>query len=160
MRTALIYSTKHGTTEKVAKYISEIVGSEKAVLLNLKKHKEVNLSEFDYVIIGGSIHAGKIQDRIKKFMSVNEQELLGKPLGLYLCCMDALKFEEQFNNAFPENLRQHAKLCKFLGGEFLLERMNFIERGIIKKIAKINKSVSKIHYVIVDDFVRDFYEEA
>ncbi len=158
MRTALIYCTRHGTTEKVAKYISESVGSEKVELFNLKTHKEIKLSSFDSVIIGGSIHAGKIQDRIKKFMHVNEKELLAKPLGLFLCCMDAFKFESQFINAFPENLRRHAKSCKFIGGEFLFERMNFIEKGIIKKIAKINKSVSKINYINVDDFISDFYE--
>lgn len=143
MKTAIIYTTKHGTTEKVAGMINNLA-SGTAELINLKKAKDVNLGQYDKVIIGGSIHAGKVQSSIAKFCQKHNDELMQKKLGLFLSCMEEDKAQEQFNNAYPEPLRNHAVSNKLTGGEILLDRMNFLERYIVKKIGKMTESVSKI----------------
>lgn len=143
MKTAIIYTTKHGTTEKVAGMINSF-SSSAAELINLKKVRNVDLGQYDKVIIGGSIHAGKVQNRIAKFCQVHNNELMQKKLGLFLSCMEEDKAQEQFNNAYPEPLRNHAMSNKLTGGEILLDKMNFLERSIVKKIGKMTESVSKI----------------
>lgn len=143
MKAAIIYTTKHGTTLKVASMINEMA-SGKADLIDLKKTTTVNFDLYDKIIIGGSIHAGKIQRRVVKFCEKNMKELSDKPLGLYLSCMDEEKAQEQFNNAYPETLRNHALSSKLTGGEVLFERMNFLEKYIMKKIGKRTESISNI----------------
>jgi len=62
---------------------------------------------------------------------------------------------EQFNNAFPEKLRNRATAKGFFGGEFNFEKMNFIEKAIIKKIAHIEDSMSKINYQNIKTFATE-----
>jgi menaquinone-dependent protoporphyrinogen oxidase len=144
MRTAIVYASKHGTTEKVAQNIQKMIGEDKAQLFNLKNNRHFDLAQFDQVVVGGSIHAGTIQKRIKKFVDQHRPELLEKKLGLFICCMHEQEAETEFNNAYPEILRSHAVSKKIMGGEFRFDKMNFIEKALVKKIAGINDSVSKI----------------
>ena len=144
MKTAIIYASNHGTTEKVARRLQQGLGEDKAQLFNLKKNRNIDLAGFDRIILGGSIHAGSIQKRVKKFMEGSRPELLERDLRLYLCCMDEDRASVQFDQAFPEILRNHASSKKIMGGEFNFERMNFIEKAMIKKIAGVDQSVSKI----------------
>ena len=80
-----------------------------------------------------------------------------KKLGLFLCCAyENEKSIEQFENAFPKDIRNHASSKGILGYEYNFEKMNFLERAIIKKISGTKKSVSNINYKAINKFVNDF----
>ncbi len=85
-----------------------------------------------------------MQGRVKAFCKKNMVDLLQKRVGLFMVGMNEPEFENEFNNAFPELLRNHAIASKCVGGEFLFEKMNFIEKLIVKKVSGINANVSKI----------------
>lgn len=144
MKTAIIYSSTHGTTEKVAARLATLLGNENTGLFNLRNESNIDISAFDTVIIGGSIHAGNIQMRIKKFCKSNLLALLDKKLGLFMCGMNEPEYEKEFRNAFPDLLREHAIATCIPGGEFLFENMNFFQRAIVSKISGIKESVSRI----------------
>lgn len=144
MNTAIIYASSHGTSGKVAKQIQSLLGTDSARLINLKETKSIDLSMFDTLIIGGSIHAGQMQGRVKTFCKKNMVDLLQKRVGLFMVGMNEPEFENEFNNAFPELLRRHAVASKCVGGEFLFEKMNFIEKLIVKKVSGITQNISKI----------------
>ncbi len=155
MRTAIIYISSHGTTESVAEKIKTGIGADKADIYNLKKDKNIALDKYDQIILGGSIHAGQVQRRVKKFIALHHDELLARPLGLFLCCMDQDKAQQQFERAFPESLRNHAKSKKLCGGEFRIEKMNGLERFITKKVAKVTESISKIRETEIEALVNE-----
>lgn len=95
-----------------------------------------------------------IQRKLKKFCEKNEESLLNKKLGLFLCCMEeGEKAQKQFENAFPEKLRGYATAKGFFGGAFRLDRMNAIEKAIIKKVAQVESDVSKISEKNISNFV-------
>lgn len=152
MKTLIVYATKHGCAEKCALKLKEKLKGE-ITLLNLKKTAPEKLEAYSRVIVGGSIYAGKIQKQVRKFCKTNSAVLLKKQLGLFLCHMEVEKAQEEFDAAFPEELRNHAKAQGLFGGEFNLEAMNFIEKLIIKKVAKIEKSISRISDEKIDEFV-------
>lgn len=152
MKTAIIFATSHGTTEKVAQQIQSELGNN-SQLINLKEVKTVDLSQFDQVIIGGSIHAGAMKGQVRDFCKKNLVDLLQKRVGLFMCGMNEPDFETEFNNAFPELLRKHAITSKCVGGEFLIEKMNFFERFIVRKISGASQSVSKIDGTKVKELV-------
>ncbi len=156
MKTAIIYTTHHGTTEKVARFLAE-KSSPGAELIHLKKETTPNLEEYDRIILGGSIHVGAIQKQMKKFIEANLEQLLQKEVGLFICCMDPHKEkqEREFDQAFPDVLKQMAKARAVMGGEFCFERMNFLEKIIVKKIAGVSGSVSRIDW----DAVLRFHNE-
>ena len=156
MKTIIVYASKHGTTEKVANILGDSLKDVEVV--DVKRVKDYNLRVFDAVIVGGSIHAGNIQSSIKMFCKDNVDLLLEKKLGLFITCMfeEKSKRVEQLNNAFSEELRKHSVALGVLGGEFLFEKMNFMEKLMIKIIAKTSKSKSSIDYDAIKKFVKDF----
>ena len=152
MKIAIIYSTKHGCTDKCAHTLANEIDTNTA-LINLELSTDANLSAFDTIIIGGSIHAGSINKKVENFIEKNHDKLLQKKLGLFLCCMfDGEKALEQFQNAYPETLRNKAIAHGLFGGEFDFDKMNFFEKAIVKKVANVDKSVSNISYTNIRDF--------
>jgi menaquinone-dependent protoporphyrinogen oxidase len=146
MKTAIVYKTKHGTTEKVANLIAKKLNKEQVDLYNLLDDSSPELGGYERIIIGGSIHVGNIQRGIKIFCEEYRDLLLDKELGLFICCMDPDEGIRrlEFEGAFPAELREHSRACGIMGGEFLFEKMNFLEKLAVKKIAKKEKTVSEI----------------
>lgn len=160
MKTAIIYATKHGATERVALLLQKSIG-DGAVLFNLKRNSLPDLSKYATVIIGGSIHAGGIQKNVKRFYQKTMSQLHEKRLALYLCCMDeGDRATEHFNNSFPADLREHS-ICNILaGGEFDFSKMNFFERKIVQKVSGIYESVSKLNYEQINKLIETLAKSA
>ncbi len=154
MKTAIIYASSHGTTERIAQQIKNEMGNN-AQLFNLKTSKLIDLSQFEQIVIGGSIHAGQMQGRVKKYCKQNMVALLQKRVALFMCGMNEPGFEDEFNNAFPELLRKHAIVSKCVGGEFLFEKMNYLEKLIVKKVSGITQNVSKIDEKKIRELVNE-----
>jgi len=156
MKTGIIYDSQHGTCEKLATELAK--GTEQTVIIKLHKKAKIDLTEFDQIIVGGSIHAGNIQQTVKAFCENHTHELLTKPLGLFLCGMHDKEKDNQFQTAFSEVLRSHAKAKYWFGGEFLIDKMNFFERMIVKRIAKVKETTSKINYSAVDQMKNEMFK--
>ncbi|WP_312470851.1 flavodoxin domain-containing protein [Neobacillus sp.] len=153
MKSLIVYCSSHGTTEKVVGLLSENLEGE-VLSVDLKKEKTVfDLKDFDTVLIGGSIHAGTIQRRIKQFIKNNHDKLLEKDLGLFLCCMREGEMAiEQFNHAFPQDLRKNSAAMGLFGGEFLVSKMNFFERQVVKKVDGIISDQSNLDVEGIKEF--------
>lgn len=154
MKTLIIYGTKYGSVEKCSEMLKNKLNGEVTVV-NIKKDKLPSMNSFDNVIIGGSIYAGNIQKEIKEFCLKNIVELKEKKLGLFICGMsEGEAGEKQMNNSFPEELLKRAIIKKCFGGEFIFNKMNFIERFIIKKMSKSDKDKSTISKEKINEFVQ------
>ncbi|MEA2095214.1 MAG: flavodoxin domain-containing protein [Candidatus Cloacimonadota bacterium] len=154
MNTAIIYMSKYGTTEKIAKIIQSKLVKDQTKIFNLKKTKSIELENYHTIIIGGSIHVGSIPKKLKQFIANNMTILLKKRIALFMICMQkGEKRDEQFTNAFPIELRKVSIANGFMGGEFCFDRMNFLERIIVKKIAGTSSNVSEIDYEAIDIFI-------
>jgi menaquinone-dependent protoporphyrinogen oxidase len=135
MNTIIIYATKHGASKKCAELLAgRLTG--KVDLCNIKEGNSPELSQYDNVIIGGSIYAGTIPKELSEFCTKNLTALKEKKLGLYICCMNGKEAEKQLNNVFPQELLKAAVVKKSLGGEFKFKEMNFFERLITKMVSK------------------------
>lgn len=152
MKTLIAYCSHHGCTRKVAIELKENLGHE-VELCNLKKDNVPELNEFDRIIIGGSIHAGKIQKKVSSFCNKNMQLLIEREVGLFICCMEeGESAERELEMAFPKELFNSAKARAYFGGEFNLQEMNFVEKAIVKKVANIEESISKIDHLAILKF--------
>lgn len=155
MKTLIAFATKYGATEKCAKLLADKLNDE-VDIYNVKKQKNIDLSNYDKVIIGSSVYMGKARKEISEFCLKNIDVLKDKKVGLFICCMqvdeDAIK---QVDNVFPQDILDIASKKDFFGGEFNLNKMNFMERMIVKKVAKIDKNTSNI----LTDNINNFAEE-
>lgn len=157
MSTLIIYASKHGTTEKCAKNLSEKL-TEKADLISLKQNTELDISTFETIIIGGSIYAGKIQKEISNFCSQNLELLKNKKLGLFICCMNSKEAEKQIENSYPKELLDIAHAKENFGGEFLYKDMNFMEKAIVKMVSKSLPKTDSKASTIFEENINKFAE--
>jgi menaquinone-dependent protoporphyrinogen oxidase len=155
MKTLVAYATKYGCTEKCAKRIAEELGSD-VELLDLGKSSSVSLADYETVIIGGSVYIGKVQKEVSEFCTRHLEELKNKRLGLFICGMaEGEGMITEMKASFPSELLERAVAKEFLGGEFLVDNMNFIDKFMLKKMAKVTENKSNI----LEDNIAKFVQE-
>ena len=154
MKTLIVYASKHGCAQNAAEKLAKAFGQDTEVN-NVCNITRIDLEDFDRIIIGGSIHAGRIQGQIKNFARKNLNPLLQKQIGLFICHMeeDNEKAMKELTDNFPDPLVEHAIAKGLFGGEFDLEKMNFVEKFIIKKVAHVTESVSNVHDENIENFI-------
>jgi len=144
MNTLIVYGTKYGCTEKCASILSKkLTGT--VDLYNLKEATSIDISKYGKIIIGGSIYIGKIQKEVSEFCTKNLDKLKEKKIGLFICGMQSGDvLETELNNSYPQELLKGALVKEHFGGEFIMKKMNFIEKVIVKKVSKVDKDTSNI----------------
>ena len=152
MNTLIAFASKYGCTEKCAMMIKEkVIGQ--VDLFDLQKGKDVDLGGYDQVIIGGSVYMGKIRKEVTAFCTKNLEELKEKRIGLFYCGMaEGEAIETELIANFPPELLKIARAKEYLGGEFHMDKMNMLEKMVIKKVAKITENTSNI----LEDKISEF----
>jgi len=72
VKVLIVYYTKYGNTEKVAKLIGEGISSKEGNEVVVKNVKDVNLKKddsYDLILIGSPVHFGKHVGSVKKFIN-------------------------------------------------------------------------------------------
>jgi len=153
MKILVVYCSSHGTTTKAALQVKKQLKGD-VIVLNLNKAKlHSDLELFDAIIIGGSIHTGSIQGRIKKFIKEHLPVLKTKKIGLFLCCMREGEIaQKQFESAYPNELRESAVATGIFGGEFLVSKMNFFEKQLVKVVGGVTTDTSRIDEAAIKEF--------
>ena len=153
MRKAILYATRYGCTEQCSNMLARLIFGE-VELKHLGKEK-VDLNNYNIVIIGGSIIAGKINKEIKRLCNRNLDILLKKRIGLFLCCLsEGEEAEEQFRNAFPPELIKRAEAKGFFGAKVSFDKLNFFFKKIMKSMLKTDENISKIKEKNIEEFAK------
>ncbi|MEC9488334.1 MAG: flavodoxin domain-containing protein [Halanaerobium sp.] len=153
MKTLLAYATKYGFAERCAGMLAEQLAGQ-VDLYNLQNRRELNLVDYDKIIIGGSVYMGKIRKEVSQFCADNLPGLLEKKVGLFICGMREEEAEQEIRDNFPAELHDKAAARGFFGGEFIFDRMNFMEKIIVKKVAKTSQDISEAREKNIAEFAR------
>ena len=151
MRTLIAYRTKYGTTAACARRLAEKIGGEVTVV-GLAKGRSPDVTPYDVVLVGGSIHAGKIQRQVVSFCEKNRAALLSRKAGLFLCCL--FTGEEaaiQMQSAFPDWLLAHAFARAFPGAEIHYGRLTLIDRILVGSLPHPPGDISRLNPAALDE---------
>lgn len=152
MKTIIIYTTSNSCTDQAVSELTQNLSGE-VVTLDLMHHHSPNLNEYDRIIIGGSIHSGKIQQRINYFCLTHMHILRAKEIGLFICCSHEPDIARgAIENAFPEELHQMAKTEAIFNGKINLDEMNLVKRILVKKVAMVREHVTSLDTETIDLF--------
>ncbi|MBP2654673.1 MAG: flavodoxin [Firmicutes bacterium] len=143
MRILIVYATKYGFTKKCAEKLAEGLAGQ-ADICNIKSEVPPDLMHYDKLIIGGPIYAGKIRKEITRFCKKNLDTLKNKRIAFFICGMVEDNVQAQINTSFPKELLSVAITKEHFGGEYKFDKMNFIERFIVKKVSGSSNNVSNI----------------
>lgn len=156
MKTLIAYATKYGATAKCAGMLADSLSGE-AVLANIGEEPDTDIREYDLVLIGGPVYAGKLKKEVLAFCEANRDVLLKKSTGLFISCLyEGEKAKNELNESFPPWIIGHASAAEALGGEILLSKLNVIHRFITKTLLKLKEDVHKID----EDAIKRFAETA
>ena len=151
MTTAIIYATKYGTTEYVAQRIAQGL-SEDTQLFSIRDGVP-SLDEYDTLVLGTAIYAGQPMKQMTKF--IKSLDYSSKRVALFVCGMETNpdKRNQELVAAYPQDLRNHATVSGFLGGQFQFSRMNRAERFIIHRIAQALEDSNQIDEAAIQEFI-------
>ena len=112
MKVLIVYYTKYGNTEKVAKLIAEGITSTEANEVIVKNVKDVKLKEeesYDLILIGSPNHFGRHVGSIKKFINkLPKSQLKVKAYAVFDTYITVdfekavKKMEEQISETMPD----------------------------------------------------------
>ena len=137
----IIYSSTDGHTKTICKRIIDFLkDGNKAKLVSLNDAKNLNLSEFDKIIIGASIRYGKHSKELYKFIELNKNILNEKESVFFSVNVLARKPEKNTPDSNPY-IKKFLKISKWrpnkigvFAGKVDYPNYNFFDKYIIKLI--------------------------
>jgi menaquinone-dependent protoporphyrinogen oxidase len=159
MKGIIIYTTKHGCTEKAVKLLQSKI-SEDLKTVNLEKEKAPDLSMFDTVIIGGSIYVGKTQKVLTNYMQQNLNALKNKRLGLFLCAgeQNTERMQQMLVSVFPEDLYKCALVREVFGGELYWNKLDFVTKLMLRIAVGIKEGYSRLSEAKINSFAKEIMD--
>lgn len=164
MNILIIYSTKYGYTKKCVDYMKANLEGNVDVC-NVKDNKVKDLSNYDWIIIGGSIYIGRTKSALRKFCIKYLDILKTKKIGLFITCL--LENEEALNqiiNSFPKELYDHAIAIDYFGGEIIYKKLRLFDKLITNMVSKSkqlnfpkldeNKNITQFKKEHIENFCR------
>lgn len=157
MKNLIVFSSKHGTAEKCALKLKSYFKDETDIV-DLKSNSKIEFPKYDNVIIGGSIHMGKVQKEVMEFCTNNLETLKNKTVGVYLCMGENEdKFEDYLKDNFNSEFLEIVHTKGFFGGEFNYSKMNFLLRAMLRRMSR-GKEEPRLHDENIRKFVKDISE--
>lgn len=158
MKSIIIYSTKYGSVKKAAEMLASKMGSE-VDLINVMEEKVPSLNEYENVIIGGSIYIGKIQKKLSNYINKNLSVLSTRRVGLFICGgQPEPDRTKQLENVFPSGLYNHAVVKDVFGYEYRIDKLNFLDKLMLKTIAGITESQYNLSEEKIENFAKIMFE--
>ena len=165
----IIYSSTDGHTKTICKRIIDFLKDRnKTRLVSLNEAKNLNLSEFDKIIIGASIRYGKHSKDLYKFIELNKNILNEKESIFFSVNVVARKPEKNTPDNNPY-IKKFLKISKWkpkkigvFAGKVDYPNYNFFDKYIIKLIMFItsgpidtSQSYEFTDWTKVEDFAKE-----
>ena len=165
----IIYSSTDGHTKTICKRIIDFLKDRNITkLVSLNEAKNLDLSEFDKIIIGASIRYGKHSEDLYKFIELNKNTLNEKESIFFSVNVVARKPEKNTPDNNPY-IKKFLKISKWkpkkigvFAGKVDYPNYNFFDKYIIKLIMFItsgpidtSQSYEFTDWSKVEDFAKE-----
>jgi len=130
MKGVIVYKSKYGATSQYSKWLADELG---LPLVKAEEFHPKSLSDFDFVILAGSIYIGKwlFRDWVKQ----NAEVLKSKKLFFVMVCGTPLTdFKEQerlTSTNIPTSLVRNSDII-FLRGRVVIKRLSLMDKLALK----------------------------
>lgn len=152
MRTLIIYSSKYGFTEECVDYLKEGIKCEVAIK-DIRLNKQIDLTGYDWIIMGSSVYIGKISKKMKAFAERNIDKLLKRNIALFVCCTTPNDVDKYLSEGFSTKIYEASKYNANFGGKLQRDKLNFFERKITDMISKKEMKPQEILYKNMDSLI-------
>ena len=133
MKLLIAYASKTGCAREMATMLCEKIPNHEVTLADLAVETP-DPTEFDYVVLGGSIRYNRIHKAIRAYVKNYGEALVRMPHTLFLCCAFSDLLEHYFAVAFPRELRDSAESMEYFGGDLTLSRQHGFDKWITRML--------------------------
>lgn len=111
----IAYASANGMTRECAERLARELDGKDVVLCDLAK-ETLDFADFDVLVAGSSVRRGKLLPPARAFLETMAREGGERPVGVFLCCGFADRFEEYRERLIPKAIRERAFLIANFGG--------------------------------------------
>ncbi|QDG51788.1 menaquinone-dependent protoporphyrinogen IX dehydrogenase [Persicimonas caeni] len=142
-RIAIIYGTTEGHTRKICEHIAQTLrdhDDQVEIVLGSEFDDAFELSDFDGVIVGGSLHAGTHQRYIRAFVDEHLEELQSMPSAFFSVSLSAASEDTRDDaqgalDTFLEETGWTPEQAEIVAGALKYTEYNWFKRFAMKKIS-------------------------
>lgn len=121
MKTLVVYATRYGFTGKIANDIyTNIKGEKRLVKFGIDVMPD--LDNFDSILVGCAVYAGKINSKLFKFMEKNRQLLASKKVILFYAAAEKITDPLKI---FPSGIGEYTVGIYRIGFEITMKKLGF-----------------------------------
>ena len=141
IRVLVAYASKYGATAEIAERIGQVIGEAGLSADVLAVEKVEGLAQYKAVVLGSAVYMGRWRREAARFMKTNEKVLEGQMVWLFSSGPtdkgEPLELVEGLY--LPRGLQPVAERIRpkdivVFHGVAVLEKMNFFDRWIMKKV--------------------------
>lgn len=137
MKRIVIYTSKYGASRKTAERLKKEGIVSRCV--DLADEQSINFEDCSMIVLGGGIYMGQLNKKIVVFLKKYEEELQGKEIVLYIHgLISETNYKTIICKAVGKFLERNKLNTIYLGGELDTEQLGFVNRVMLKEIAKEN----------------------
>ncbi|HUB09703.1 MAG TPA: flavodoxin domain-containing protein [Myxococcales bacterium] len=173
MRVLIAYGTTEGMTRRIAERMAEVAGSlgHAVEILDTGQGATRPLEGYDAVLVGASVHLGRHQRAVRRFIAAHEGLLGAAHTGFFSVCLAIASKNERERRearrtaeAFPESLGWRPDVVQVFGGALMLSKYGFLTRLVMRAIARreqggdvpMDRDTVYTDWAAVERFVKDF----
>ncbi len=138
----IIYSTTDGQTLKICRRLAEVIEeqSQAVTLLSIEQCRDLDIEQFDKIVIGASIRYGKHNPLVADFIKRNEPILDGKPNAFFSVNVVARKPDKSqpdtnpYMRKFLRRIHWKPKHLAVFAGKIDYPSYGFFDRWMIRLI--------------------------
>lgn len=170
MKTLVLYSSHDGQTKAIASSIASTLSETlECDVLDLAISMDINLADYQSVVIGASVRYGHFQRSLYKFTKQNVAQLNTMPSAFFAVNLTARKPEKRTpqTNAYTRKFLLatpwQPKQCAVFAGALRYPRYGWLDKAMIKLIMKMtdgetdtSKEVEYTDWQDVMRFAKDF----
>lgn len=140
MKALVAFGTKYGSTADVAEKIAFVLRREGAdvKVLDLRTKVQVNVKDFDLLVIGSGIIAGSWTPEAISFLEESRDALIGKSVALFACCGDVVlkgsppeECKKKYLAEIASKMYIDPVALGLFGGVLDFERYGFLVKAIL-----------------------------
>jgi menaquinone-dependent protoporphyrinogen oxidase len=142
-RILIVYATTEGQTAKIARHLAdriEQLGHEAEVTL-AGEAGDRNLSDYDSVVVGASMHEGRYQREVKRFIETHQGALASMPGAFFSVSLGAVSENpaeraevEQVMKKFVTDCGWQPEQTRSLAGALRYTQYSWLKRKIMQHI--------------------------
>lgn len=142
----VVYGTGEGQTEKVASRIAGVLrerGHDATTVNAGDPPADLDVSAYDAVLVGASIHAGKHQEAVRTFVESARDTLAARPTAFFQVSLTSSRDDEEaaaqaatYVEEFVDATGWHPDRIGLFGGALRYSEYGFFKRLLMRQIVK------------------------